>query len=421
MLPPEQRRDPPPKIPKVFLLSFEIPEVLPAPTRRSNRRHTGARPEAAAVLESAVLPSESPDPSLIDSVALAATALLAEAAAPEAAPLTRRAARAAAARAAAQVPAPVTEAVSDAAPSLDQASGGTAANEESSSRDAFAEASRVFLDAETSSVPDAATSAAAECVAISVAPPVRRRPLRTVVAAGSTAAVMGVTALLAVSLTVPSSAVAAAQGHRAFSSVTSPQNRAAEAPIIEDDEIQAFVAPEHIVAESVDRPGEHYSTVSLAEVAGQQGINYSDALYSNDPNAAIQWPYMVGVAMSSPYGPRRGAMHEGIDLVPGNGAPIQAIADGVVRIASEAGGAYGVHVWIDHVIDGQSVSSHYAHMQYGSLQVRAGQEVKVGDTLGKTGNTGRSYGAHLHFEIAVNGTKVDPLPWMQENAGRYEY
>ncbi|WP_429977823.1 M23 family metallopeptidase [Microbacterium sp. NRRL B-14842] len=81
--------------------------------------------------------------------------------------------------------------------------------------------------------------------------------------------------------------------------------------------------------------------------------------------------------MSYGYGMRSGRLHEGIDFVPGNGAPIQAIADGTVRIATEQGAAYGVTVYIDHVIDGSVITSHYSHMQYGSLQVKAGDKVKV--------------------------------------------
>jgi murein DD-endopeptidase MepM/ murein hydrolase activator NlpD len=87
-------------------------------------------------------------------------------------------------------------------------------------------------------------------------------------------------------------------------------------------------------------------------------------------------------------------------------------------VASEAGGDYGVHVIIDHVIDGQLISSHYAHMQYGSMQVVPGQKVTVGTVLGHTGNTGRSYGAHTHFELLMNGTvPIDPMPWLREHAG----
>lgn len=162
-----------------------------------------------------------------------------------------------------------------------------------------------------------------------------------------------------------------------------------------------------------------FSTISLVQVAAEQGINYSNEVFTNDPDAAIQWPFLVGVGMTDGYGMRSGRMHEGIDFVPGDGAPVQAIADGTVRIATEQGDAYGVTVYIDHVIDGAVITSHYSHMQYGSLQVTQGQTVKVGDIVGKTGNTGRSYGAHMHFELIVNGSTIDPLPWLRANAGRH--
>jgi murein DD-endopeptidase MepM/ murein hydrolase activator NlpD len=57
-------------------------------------------------------------------------------------------------------------------------------------------------------------------------------------------------------------------------------------------------------------------------------------------------------------------------------------------------------------------------MQYGSLQVTPGQKVKVGTFLGRTGNTGRSFGAHTHFELLQNGTTaIDPLPWLRQHTG----
>lgn len=247
----------------------------------------------------------------------------------------------------------------------------------------------------------------------------RRRIRHRIAAAGASIGVMGVASLIAVSMTLPASAVAAVQ--RGGSGMTASLV-AADAPAkkIDEHEIQAFVAAAGVQDEALVRDAE-YSTVSLLDVAAEEHIRFSDSLYTNDPNAAIQWPFMVGVAMSSPYGMRDGRLHAGIDLVPGNGATIQAIADGTVRIATESGGAYGVNAYIDHVIDGKVVTSHYAHMQYGSLAVKAGQKVKVGDPIGKVGNTGRSYGAHLHFEIIINGSTVDPLVWLRKNAGRYEY
>lgn len=248
----------------------------------------------------------------------------------------------------------------------------------------------------------------------------RVRSTRRFAAAGATVGVMGIAGLLAVSMTLPASAVAAIQGagSRASTSIVASEGQSAKAQIA-DEEIQAYVAPGDVQTEQLTR-ADDFSTVSLAQVAAEEGINYSTSVYTNDPQAAIQWPFVVGTPMTYGYGMRSGRMHEGIDLVPGAGAPIQSIADGTVRIATEAGGAYGVSVYIDHVIDGQVVTSHYAHMQRGSLQVRAGDKVKVGDIVGKVGNTGRSFGAHLHFEILINGSTIDPLPWMNKNAGRYD-
>ena len=226
--------------------------------------------------------------------------------------------------------------------------------------------------------------------------------------------------MLAISMTLPAEAVAAANGAQARSAMSLIAGAATPASAADDDEIQAFVAPSDVQNELIERT-EDFSTASLVDIAAERGIQFSSELYTNDPDAAIQWPFVVGVGMTYGFGMRSGRMHEGIDLVPGSGAPVQSIADGTVRIATESGGNYGVTVYIDHVIDGQVVTSHYSHMQYGSLRVAAGQKVEVGDIIGNVGNTGRSYGAHMHFELIVDDVKIDPLPWMQENAGRYDH
>jgi murein DD-endopeptidase MepM/ murein hydrolase activator NlpD len=146
--------------------------------------------------------------------------------------------------------------------------------------------------------------------------------------------------------------------------------------------------------------------------------------FTNNPRGAIQWPFPVGVPISSGFGPREaptaGAStnHLGVDFTPGEGVPIQIVADGVVReVVLGGNGGCGVNVTIDHMIDGALVSSKYCHMQRGSVQVQAGQIVKVADIVGRVGNTGVSTGAHLHLEIRLNGTEpVDPYAWLKANA-----
>lgn len=238
---------------------------------------------------------------------------------------------------------------------------------------------------------------------------------RQLTAASFSVGVMGIVGLLAVGMTTPAAAVAGVNGTDSTSLLASD---AVESDAHEED-IQAWVAPVDMQSATLERD-ENYSSVSMGELASEEGItNYSN-FFINDPNAAIQWPFAVGVPITYGFGMRSGRMHQGADFVPGQGAEIQAIADGIVRIATTSGGAYGVTVVIDHVIDGQLVSSRYAHMLYGSLNVSVGQHVTVGTVLGKTGNTGRSFGAHTHFEILQGGTTaVDPIAWLRSYTGRY--
>ncbi|MAP62729.1 MAG: hypothetical protein CMH34_03085 [Microbacterium sp.] len=243
----------------------------------------------------------------------------------------------------------------------------------------------------------------------------RGASFKRLAAASFSVGVMGAVTLLAVGTTTPAEAVAAATGESVATAVMAPG--ATDITAEDEEQIQAYVAPEGVQNLQITR-SESYDTETYAEVAAESGIANTSDLFYNDPNGEIQWPFAVGVPMSSGFGYRWGALHEGVDFTPGAGSPIQAVADGVVREATESGGAYGVHVIIDHVIDGELVSTHYAHMQYGSIQVQVGQEIEVGTTVGLVGNTGRSYGAHLHFEVLMGGeTAIDPIPWLREHAG----
>ena len=164
-----------------------------------------------------------------------------------------------------------------------------------------------------------------------------------------------------------------------------------------------------------------YTVTSLAAQIRTQFGSRSFS-YTNDPTGAIQWPFIIAVPISSGFGGRSApcngcsSFHEGVDFVPGAGAPIQAIADGVVSsvVVSDAG--YGNHVVVDHVINGQKVQSLYAHMKYGSIRVAEGQQIKVTDVIGLVGSSGESTGPHLHFEIHLNGVPVDPFAWLKANA-----
>ena len=137
---------------------------------------------------------------------------------------------------------------------------------------------------------------------------------------------------------------------------------------------------------------------------------------------AIRWPFPYAVPISSGFGGRVApcrscsTYHEGLDFNPGYGAPIYAIADGVVTEHDDGYGGFGNFVTISHEIDGETVVSTYAHMQRGSSPLVVGEVVKVGDFIGLVGETGQATGAHLHFEIAVDGVAVDPFAWLQAHA-----
>ncbi|MEX1078936.1 MAG: M23 family metallopeptidase [Homoserinimonas sp.] len=129
------------------------------------------------------------------------------------------------------------------------------------------------------------------------------------------------------------------------------------------------------------------------------------------PEPTLQYPLLTG-PVTSGYGPRGGRLHEGTDIAPAFGTPVYSIAAGVVVQASGAG-AYGNHVTVEHVIDGQMVTSLYAHMAPGTMAVSVGDRVGTGQQLGGVGETGNAQGAHLHFEIRPGGqVAVDPYAWL---------
>jgi murein DD-endopeptidase MepM/ murein hydrolase activator NlpD len=116
------------------------------------------------------------------------------------------------------------------------------------------------------------------------------------------------------------------------------------------------------------------------------------------------WP--LNGAINSPYGPRWGSFHPGIDIDGYTGEPIVAAKDGVVIMAGPYSG-YGNATIIDH---GGSIATLYGHQS--SIAVSSGQHVRQGDVIGYVGCTGYCTGPHLHFEVRVNGEHVDPMPYL---------
>jgi murein DD-endopeptidase MepM/ murein hydrolase activator NlpD len=121
---------------------------------------------------------------------------------------------------------------------------------------------------------------------------------------------------------------------------------------------------------------------------------------------------LPGYATGSPYGWRRHPilgyqrLHTGVDIPAPSGTPIRAAADGMVLSAGPRGG-YGNTVIIDH---GSSMATLYAHQS--DINVAPGQTVQAGDVIGEVGSTGLSTGPHLHLEVRIGGTPVDPLGYI---------
>ncbi len=110
---------------------------------------------------------------------------------------------------------------------------------------------------------------------------------------------------------------------------------------------------------------------------------------------------------TSGFGPRWGRMHNGSDFAAAHGSPIYATADGVVSHAGWSAG-YGQMIKVRHDF---GVETRYAHLS--RIHVRVGQSISRGDRIGDMGNSGRSTGTHLHYEIRESGKPVNPMTYIR--------
>lgn len=146
-----------------------------------------------------------------------------------------------------------------------------------------------------------------------------------------------------------------------------------------------------------------------AEIAKKAGSQSGSNVPKNFVGGTFLWPAPGVTKITSPFGyrvhPTTGQykLHTGIDIACFSGHNVLAAADGVVIISGNHT-AYGKYISINH---GGGISTLYAHNS--SLLVSSGQSVKKGQVIAKSGNTGWSTGPHLHFEVLINGSPVNPM------------
>ncbi len=160
----------------------------------------------------------------------------------------------------------------------------------------------------------------------------------------------------------------------------------------------AGTLPDSVAAGMITPLPNNVVTLDLSQFGGAPASN---------PNMPSIWP-TTGV-VTSPYGLRWGGsdFHPGMDIANDLGTPIVATADGVVEYAGWNSGGYGNMVDINH---GNGIMTRYGHAS--QVVVSAGQAVKRGQVIAYMGSTGFSTGPHVHYEVHVNGQRVNPISYL---------
>lgn len=187
---------------------------------------------------------------------------------------------------------------------------------------------------------------------------------------------------------------------------------AASAPVPEDSG-SGFTQAAY--TQSLDQLSSLRTTALSGQLARAFGPGFSPSVgvsWANLLNAPNLWPVMGRITSS--FGERQdpingeGAFHSGIDIATEFGQPVRATADGVVFKAS-FGNGYGREVMIDH---GNGIETLYGHLS--GFAVTAGEQVKRGQVIGYVGSSGHSTGPHLHYEVRVHQTPVNPHKYLRQ-------
>lgn len=172
------------------------------------------------------------------------------------------------------------------------------------------------------------------------------------------------------------------------------------------------------------------SDFGVASIESLEAVEVAPTNTSNEPGlfdastlskSDVRYPFDAEVPLTDPFGYRTAPVeqfHDGQDFAAPGGTSIRAIASGVVTEAGFASDGCGFGVKLQHNVDGQTLTSRYCHMEENSHNYAVGDKVSIGDEAGRVGNTGMSFGAHLHLALRLNGEPIDPVPFLKEKAGR---
>ena len=182
-------------------------------------------------------------------------------------------------------------------------------------------------------------------------------------------------------------------------------------------ELVTYIDGQRVTSQEVSRVRTK-EPVTEKKLIGTKSTRVSGGYNVKVSGRGFVWPAPACTFVSSPYGWRtlRGYsdFHTGVDLtLPGggsSGAVIVASLDGTVESVRRSNSGYGHCIVINH---GGGVKTRYAHCLAGSISVSVGQHVSAGQAIARVGSTGNVTGPHLHFEIIINGSTVNPLPYIR--------
>jgi murein DD-endopeptidase MepM/ murein hydrolase activator NlpD len=199
-------------------------------------------------------------------------------------------------------------------------------------------------------------------------------------------------------------AARAAQEQEARDQLVGARNDLAQTKGEQAANLSKLSANDQALADEIAQEQASSAALAAAIRAAQARAAASQGATATPSSAGLIWP--VSGPITSPFGPRWGSFHQGIDIGVPMGTPIAAAAAGTVIYCGWESG-YGNLVVIDH---GGNLATAYGHQS--SIAVSCGQQVEQGQAIGYVGCTGHCFGPHLHFEVRINGNPVDPLGYL---------